>query len=134
MKGKVKKKVKKPNKFSTNLNINKKKMLEALERSLGVVTQAAKLAGLDRGDHYNYLKADPVYAAAVLELENVSLDFAESKLFKEVEDGNITAIIFYLKCKGKKRGYIDHVENEQTQNPEKMYDACMAVADAMRVK
>jgi len=132
VRGKAKAKVKKPSKFYTNLNINKKKMLEALEKSLGVVTQAAKLAELNRGDHYNYLKSDPVYAAAVLELENVSLDFAESKLFKEVEGGNITAIIFYLKCKGKKRGYIDHVETEQNQNPDKLQDALIAIAAAMK--
>lgn len=130
MKGKAK--GKKDSKQTTSVNINKKKMLEALEKSLGVVTQAAKLADLDRGAHYKWMNNDPDYAAAVLELENVSLDFSESKLFKEIEGGNITAIIFHLKCKGKKRGYIDHVENEQTQNPEKIYEACMAVAAAMR--
>ncbi|MFA5380126.1 MAG: hypothetical protein WC455_30475 [Dehalococcoidia bacterium] len=131
---KARAKGKKDSKRTTSVNINKKKMLEALEKSMGIVTQAAELSGLDRGAHYKWMGNDPNYAIAVKDLENVSLDFAESKLFKEIEARNITAIIFYLKCKGKKRGYIDHVENEQTQNPEKMYDACMAVADAMRVK
>jgi hypothetical protein len=129
---KAKAKGKKDSNRTTSVNINKKKMLEALEKSLGVVTQAAKLAGLDRGAHYKWMGNDPAYAAAVLELENVSLDFAESKLFKEVEGGNITAIIFYLKCKGKKRGYIDHVETEQNQNPDKVQEALLAIAAAMR--
>jgi hypothetical protein len=78
------------------------------------------------------MKNDPDYAAAVLELENVSLDFTESKLFKEIEGRNITAIIFHLKCKGKRRGYIDHVKTEQNQNPDNVQDALLAIAAAMR--
>jgi hypothetical protein len=109
-------------------------MLEALEKSMGIVTQAAELSGLDRGAHYKWMDNDPDYAKAVKDLENVSLDFAESKLFKEIEARNITAIIFYLKCKGKKRGYIDHVENEQEQTPERVAAALISIADAMRVK
>ena len=35
------------------------------------------------------------------------LDIAESKLFQHIEDGNIPALLFYLKCKGKDRGYIE---------------------------
>jgi len=95
MKG-YKTKDKKKGAASTALGINKKKMLAALEKSLGVVTQAAKIAGLNRTDHYNYMKSDPKYAAAVAELENISLDFAESKLYEEINSRNITAIIFFL--------------------------------------
>jgi len=103
-------------------------MLEALEKCLGVVTEAAKLAGIDRWTHYNWLKEDPEYKKSVESLEDVSLDFAESKLFekingvemaKEGKDGeahlytlppDTTAIIFYLKTKGKKRGYVERQE------------------------
>lgn len=109
-------------------------MLEALEKSLGVVTQAATLAGLDRGTHYKWMENDPEYVVAVKNLENVSLDFAESKLFKQVEKGNITAIIFYLKCKGRKRGYIDRVEITQPLDQETIQESLNKIADAMRVK
>jgi hypothetical protein len=43
-------------------------------------------------------------------LENVTLDFAESQLHKQVKEGNTTATIFLLKTKGKKRGYIERQE------------------------
>ena len=34
--------------------VRKRSMLNALEKSLGVVTTAAKSAGIDRQTHYNY--------------------------------------------------------------------------------
>jgi hypothetical protein len=42
------------------------------------------------------------------------LDFVESKLHKQIENDNTTATIFYLKTKGKKRGYIERKEVEMT--------------------
>lgn len=88
----------------------KKAMIEALEKSLCVVTTAAKIAGIDRGSHYNWLKNDPEYAKEVKNLENIVLDFAESQLHKQIKDGNTTATIFLLKTKGKSRGYIERQE------------------------
>ena len=89
----------------------KKAMIEALVKSLGVVTTAAKIANIDRGSHYNWLKEDPEYKAAVDSIEDIAIDFAESKLHKRIEDGDTTATIFYLKTKGKKRGYIERTEH-----------------------
>ena len=85
-------------------------MIKALEQSLGVVTTAAKIAGIDRARHYEWLKTDEDYNQKVIDLENVTLDFAESQLHKQVKDGNTTATIFLLKTKGKKRGYIARQE------------------------
>jgi hypothetical protein len=81
-----------------------------LEQSLGVVTTAAKIAGIDRSTHYEWLKTDEDYNQKVIDLENVTLDFAESQLHKQVKEGNTTATIFLLKTKGKKRGYIERQE------------------------
>ena len=125
-------------------------MIEALEQNLGVVSDACK-ALKDKGikicrqTHYRWLESDEAYKLAVDDLSNVSLDFAESTLFKlikgfheeevklvKVEGKEIpvtvrkyfppdnTSCIFYLKTKGKKRGYIEKTENEQTHiiNPE----------------
>jgi hypothetical protein len=56
------------------------------------------------------MEADPEYKTAIQELGDVALDFAESKLHKLIDQGNPAATIFYLKTKGKNRGYIERQE------------------------
>ena len=88
----------------------KKAMIKALEQSLGIVTTAAKIAGIDRSTHYDWLKNDEEYKRDVEGLADMVLDFAESQLHKQIKDGSGAATIFYLKTKGKKRGYIEAQE------------------------
>ena len=85
-------------------------MLDALEKSLGVVTSACKTVGVGRTTHYLWLQEDKEYKAAVDELSDVAIDFAESQLHKQIKEGNSTATIFFLKTKGKKRGYVERQE------------------------
>jgi hypothetical protein len=91
---------------------HKRAMLDALEKSLGVVTAACKAVGIGRTTHYLWMQEDAEYKAAVDGLSDVALDFAESQLHKQIKDGNSTATIFFLKTKGKKRGYIERQEVE----------------------
>jgi hypothetical protein len=88
-------------------------MLEALEKTLGVVTTACNMTGIARSKHYRWLKSDPEYAEAVRGISDIALDFAESnllKLMKSNSAGAVTANIFYLKTKGKHRGYVERQE------------------------
>jgi predicted DNA-binding transcriptional regulator AlpA len=89
---------------------HKKAVIEALESALGVVTSACKKAGVGRTTFYQWLKDDAEFAKQVADIENVALDFAESQLHKQIQDGSAAATIFYLKTKGKKRGYIERQE------------------------
>jgi hypothetical protein len=98
----------------------KKRMLAALEASLGIVSTACKGAGVARSTHYEWLKSDTAYAEAVAELDTTALDFAESKLLELVGAGNITAIIFYLKCKGRGRGYVEQPKEPIIPSPDKL--------------
>jgi hypothetical protein len=93
-----------------NRHIKKESMLKALENSLGVVTVACKQAEIPRSTYYKWLKEDEEFSKAVKEIENIALDFAESQLHSQMKDGNTSATIFYLKTKGKKRGYIERSE------------------------
>jgi poly-gamma-glutamate capsule biosynthesis protein CapA/YwtB (metallophosphatase superfamily) len=97
----------------TNLT-KKEQMLEALKLSLNVVTPACKAVGINRSTHYDWLKSDSDYKAKVEALDDVVLDFAESKLHQSINNGSDTATIFFLKTKGKKRGYIEKQEITQT--------------------
>ncbi len=85
-------------------------MLEALEKTLGVVTGACKIVGIDRTTHYQWLKDDEAYKQAVKSIDDVAIDFAESHLHKQIGKGGTQATIFYLKTKGKKRGYVEKQE------------------------
>jgi len=90
-------------------------MLEALEKSLGIVSTACKMVDISRQTHYAWLKADEQYKSAVNSIQDSVLDFAESHLYKLVKEGNPAATIFFLKTKGKKRGYIERQEIEVTE-------------------
>jgi len=90
----------------------KQAMLEALEKNLGIVTISCKSVGISRKTHYRWLESDPEYKEAVEAIPDVVLDFAENKLFKAIQDGNITATIFFLKTRGKDRGYIERIQQE----------------------
>ena len=88
----------------------KKAIIEALEKSLGVVTTACKQVGIGRTTFYDYLNKDEKFANQVDDIQNIALDFAESQLHKQIQDGNTSATIFYLKTKGKNRGYVERSE------------------------
>jgi len=100
--------------MATKTNILKRNLLEALEKSLGVVTSACKIVDCNRSTFYKYYNNDQEFRASVDELQNLTLDFAESQLHKQIKEGNTTATIFYLKTKGKKRGYVERKEVEMT--------------------
>ena len=100
--------------MATKSNILKGNLLEALEKSLGVVTTACKIVDCNRSTFYKYYNNDSNFRESVDELQNLTLDFAESQLHKQIKDGNTTATIFYLKTKGKRRGYIERKEVEVT--------------------
>jgi hypothetical protein len=91
-------------------------MIDALEKSLGIVTTACKVVGISRQTHYDWVANDSEYKDAVEAIAEMAIDFAESQLQKRMKDGSDTAIIFYLKTKGKKRGYIERQEIEHAGN------------------
>ena len=94
----------------SDINDNKKKMLEALEKTLGIVTHAANMVGIHRDCHYRWMKEDAEYKLAAESIGDSVLDFAESKLHGLIDKGDTAATIFYMKTKGKKRGYIERQE------------------------
>ena len=91
-------------------HIKKESMLKALEKSLGIVNNACKIVGVHRSTYYKWMKEDQEFAKEVEDIANVALDFAESQLYKQISDSSVAATIFYLKTKGKHRGYVERQE------------------------
>jgi len=88
----------------------KKLLLEALEEHKGIVTYACKAVGIGRNTFYEWLKQDEEWKKQVDDIQEVAIDFVERKLFDQIEEGNPTSTIFYLKTKAKKRGYVERQE------------------------
>ncbi|CAB4162070.1 hypothetical protein UFOVP780_12 [uncultured Caudovirales phage] len=101
----------------TNSDINKKAMINALEKSLGIVTSACKAVGIARETHYRWMREDEQYNESVKSIEDIALDFAESQLHKQIRDGEVSSTIFFLKTKGKRRGYIERQEIDSNIAP-----------------
>ena len=117
----------------------KKNLIQAMENALGIVSTACEMADVSRNTYYRYYKEDEAFKKEIDDICNVALDFAESKLFSRIkgyehaedkvfnDNGtpmivptikhyppDPTSIIFYLKCKGKKRGYVEKTEVDTT--------------------
>lgn len=115
----------------TDSDITKKAMIEALKKTLGIVSKACELVEISRQTHYRWLTEDPDYKEQVEDISEMAIDFAESKLHEKINGVTVqtynskgepviyeqapsdTAIIFFLKTKAKKRGYIERSEIDQ---------------------
>ena len=85
-------------------------MIEALREKHGNLSAAARFLGCSRNTISRYIDLYPTVKAVADEERETLIDFAENQLFKQVQDGNITAIIFTLKTIGKSRGYVERQE------------------------
>lgn len=87
--------------------------LTSYEKSLGVLKVACEATGMCRKTIWEWRKKYPEFDERCHECEEVAIDFVESSMFKKIErgtKGSESLIIFYLKTKGKSRGYIERQE------------------------
>ena len=90
--------------------ITKDVLLQNLEQNMGNVTLACHFGKCSRSTFYRYYKTDDEFKLAVDDITEIALDIAESEMWKLIKDGNVPTILFYLKCKGKNRGYVERQE------------------------
>ncbi len=116
------------------LTLKKRAMIKALESTLGNVTHAADEVGVCRRQHYTWMKEDPEYKALVDDVQEMALDFAESALRSQIGDDNTAATIFFLKTKGKCRGYTEEVvqNHKGTIEVEHKGQTALPVTDELR--
>lgn len=96
------------------LKKKQREFLQYLTKSLGVVTTAAKAYGIDPSTHYDWCKKSEEYKEAAEKARRTADDYAESKLFELIKDGDTAAIIFYCKTRLKYRGYTEKSEVDVT--------------------
>lgn len=82
-------------------------VIGALEHTGGRISHAAKYLGTSFVKIRRFMEENKAVKDAVKRIEEAEIDFAEKRLRDKIAEGNMTAIIFYLKCKGKGRGFIE---------------------------
>ena len=83
---------------------------KAIKGSAGLYTQIAKKLGCEWHTAKTYVNMHEETKEMFDNEEQKILDLAENKLIENINDNDNTAIIFYLKTKGKQRGYIEKQE------------------------
>jgi len=92
------------------LKATDQQIIEALRGSMGIVTQAAYKLRMQRTYLHKRIRDSTGLKAALDDIREENLDLAESKLFEMIQKGDKIAIIFFLKCLGKSRGYVERQE------------------------
>lgn len=87
------------------------------EKKGGNVSATCTALGCGRTQFYHWRNSFPKLAEMLKEVDESLIDWAESKLIEKIDAGNDTCLIFFLKTKGKERGYVETVENKVQLNP-----------------
>jgi len=93
-----------------NPNSIKKDVLEALIKCRGIVSDACAMAGIGRTTFYDWLEQDPEFAKGVELAKEAAIDYVEGYLYKNIEKGLEASTIFYLKTRGRARGYAEKID------------------------
>ena len=96
------------------------KIAEVYEKKGGNVSATCSALKIDRNTFSTWRKEYPELAQKLNEVDESLIDFSESKLLEQINDGNLTAIIFHLKTKGKNRGYVETSEVNNNINAFKL--------------
>ena len=101
------------------MELTKKQILflEAFEKHATNISRACKVVEINRQTHYDWKSRNPTYKESIEAIEESMIDFAESMLYKNMKDGKESSILFFLKTRGKSRGYIEKQELDISGDP-----------------
>lgn len=108
--------------------------MEELAKGYGIIATACEKVGVSRTTYYRWCNADPAFKEKADEITETQVDFVESKLLQQINEGDTTAIIFYLKTKGKKRGYNEKaLQAQEKPQPTIALPVQMSEADMKKI-
>jgi hypothetical protein len=81
-----------------------------IDKTNGNIAAIARSLGFSRTAIYNCIAKHPALVQAIEDARQGMLDNVESSLYRAVLDGNVVAMIFYLKTQGKRRGWVERQE------------------------
>jgi hypothetical protein len=101
--------------MTNNRRYTNEQIIDALKKARGMVYVAARTLGCNHNTIYNRMRQSPEVRLAAEYTSGITTDIAELKLFEAIERGEPWAVAFYLKTKGKDRGY---TERREVSGPE----------------
>ena len=102
------------------MDAKKKLVVETLKESFGNISKACNAVGISRTTFYRWQDEDEEFKEATENISEYVIDEVENCLFDQIKNGATAATIFYLKTKGKHRGYIEKQEVDHTTKGESM--------------
>jgi hypothetical protein len=96
--------------MNTTTKKRKEIFLEVFRNNAVNISSACKKAGIYRNTFYLWCKKDSKFKEQVDDIKEELIDFAESQLMEKIKSGDTTSLIFFLKTKGKSRGYTEKQE------------------------
>ena len=99
--------------MAKKLNVTKEQLLEAIEGSQGLVSKIQRKLMAAIGEKISWdavdrlVKKYPEAEEAVKAEKEAMLDIAENNIFKDMVNGDTATSKWYLRMKGKERGYED---------------------------
>lgn len=100
-----------------------------LKAKAGNISETAKALNVSRRCVYDWLEDDLTFKQAYDDQLESLIDFAESKLLSSINNGSDTATIFFLKTKGKVRGYVEKSEIDHTTKGDSLNKALSNMTD-----
>lgn len=94
------------NKYTT------KQMIDAIEASAGYLTFAARSLGCDYHTVQSYIRKFSEIAECYNDILERNLDIAENVVINDMKSGSVETAKWFLKYKGKPRGYYDRDTND----------------------
>ena len=97
-------------------NIPIEKIIQIYEKKGCNITATCTALGISRKTFYEWKEKKKKLAEGLEAAEESIIDFAESKLVEHINNDDVQALIFFLRTKGKKRGYVEKTETDVNIN------------------
>ena len=90
--------------------VHEEQIERALRASGGNQSEASKMLRVSASAICQRIAGSEHLQQVAQEIREEITDIAETTLIKKIKEGNLIATIFYLKCQGKGRGYVEQVD------------------------
>jgi hypothetical protein len=85
-------------------------LVSTLTSCKGKIASCAKVLGVSMKTMEGYVRKSKALQECIAEFAELELDKAEEKLDEQIDKGNLSAIQFMLKCKGRERGWVEKTD------------------------